>query len=134
MKTIIAGTRTMTDISVMEEAIGASGFTIAEVVSGGAPGGDALGERWAEENGIPATRFPADWKRYGRKAGPIRNQAMSEYADALIAVWDGKSRGTKAMMREGRRRGLQVCVYRVDLESETIEAREMQQGLCVGWA
>jgi hypothetical protein len=59
---------------------------------------------------------------------------MAEYGEALIAVWNARSHGTKDMIRQARRHRLRVNVYRVDLESETIEAREMQQGLCAGWA
>lgn len=54
--------------------------------------------------------FPADWDKYGRRAGPIRNREMAEYADALLAYWDGKSRGTKNMIEEARARGLKVSI------------------------
>ena len=113
MKTIIAGSRSVTDLDLVADAVRASGFDITEVVSGGAPGVDSLGEQWAEQHGIPVTRFPADWKRYGRRAGPIRNTEMAEYAEALIAVWDGRSRGTKNMIQLARQRGLRVFVFRV---------------------
>jgi hypothetical protein len=63
---------------------------------------DTLAELWAVENGIPNTRYPADWKRYGRKAGPIRNRLMAENAEALIAIWDGKSRGAMDMIKQAR--------------------------------
>ena len=58
---------------------------------------------------------------------------MAEYAEALIAVWDGRSRGTLNMIRLAGKCGLRVFVYRVDLEDERLEAKEMQLGLCVGW-
>jgi hypothetical protein len=70
------------------------------VVSGGAPGVDTLAERWAEQHDIPVTGFPAEWSRYGKKAGPIRNKEMAGYAEGLVAVWDGRSRGTKDMVRQ----------------------------------
>jgi len=118
----------MSDSSIVADAIRASGFPITEVVSGGAPGVDTSAEQWAERHGIPVTRFPADWKRYGRRAGPIRNQAMAEYGEALVAVWDGKSRGTKNMIRLARKHGLRVFVY---LVGDTWEAREpVQPFLC----
>jgi predicted Rossmann fold nucleotide-binding protein DprA/Smf involved in DNA uptake len=134
MKTIIAGTRSMTELAVVAEAVLASGFPITEVVSGGAPGIDSLGERWAEKNGIPVTRFQADWKRYGRRAGPIRNTEMAGYADAVIAVWDGRSRGTRNIIQLARRKGLRVYVHRLDLENDSLGAREPQLALCAGWA
>jgi len=77
-----------------------------EIVSGGADGVDKIGERFAHGQNIPVTRFPADWERYGKKAGVMRNIEMAKYADGLIAIWDAESRGTKhmidAMLREGK--------------------------------
>lgn len=98
MKVIIAGSRSVTDADRVFEAIEASPFGISEVVSGTARGVDRLGEEWAAMNGIEIKRFPADWKRLGSVAGFLRNREMAEYADALIAVWDGKSRGTEHMI------------------------------------
>jgi hypothetical protein len=114
MKTIIAGGRTITDYQLVNDAIQESGFDIGEIVSGGAAGVDTLGEQYALENDISVKRFPADWDRHGRAAGPIRNVQMTEYADALIAVWDGKSKGTKHMIGTATKQGLQVYVKRTD--------------------
>lgn len=113
MKTIIAGSRAIRDYGVVARAIQESGFEITEVVSGGAQGVDSLGEVWANGNHVPVKRFPAKWKRYGSKAGPIRNQQMADYADALVAVWNGKSSGTRDMIKKARKCGLKVFVYRV---------------------
>jgi hypothetical protein len=96
---IIAGCRGYEKYETVVEAVAASGFDITEVVCGCARGVDTLGERWANENNIPVARHPADWNTFGRKAGPVRNQQMANYGDALIAVWDGKSRGTKNMIQ-----------------------------------
>ena len=98
MRTIIAGSRTIKKFSLVEHAIIDSGFDISEVVSGEARGVDTIGEAWAAKNAIPIKCFPADWQRFGKAAGPKRNEAMAAYADALIAVWDGKSRGTASMI------------------------------------
>lgn len=114
MKTIIAGSRegpTYTDIVVATYGLE---WKITEVVCGMAPGADLLGKLWAEKHGIPVKCFPADWSRYGKRAGPIRNVQMAEYADALIAIWDGKSNGTAHMIREARSRGMLVCIFRID--------------------
>lgn len=111
MKTIIAGSRTITDYAAIEAAVTASGFTITQVVSGCARGVDRLGEQWGYAHDVPIARFPADWKRYGRQAGPLRNNEMAVYADALIAVWDGESIGTKHMISAAHARGLQVFVF-----------------------
>ena len=99
MKVIIAGSRTITDYNVVFSAIRNSGYKITEVVSGGAKGVDRLGERYAHENGIPVKRFLPDWRELGKAAGPVRNADMAEYADALIAIWDGKSAGTRHMIQ-----------------------------------
>ena len=111
MKTIIAGSRTVARYEAVCAAIEASGFTITEVVSGTAKGPDSLGEVWAVNNMVRVKKFPADWDRYGKRAGFIRNAAMADYAEALIAVWDGQSRGTEHMIRVARNKGLKIYVY-----------------------
>ena len=63
-----------------------------------APGVDTLAVRWANYHGYPLKEFPADWNKYGKAAGYRRNVEMAEYADLLIAFWDGKSPGTKHMI------------------------------------
>lgn len=110
MKTIIAGSRGIVDYSLVGRAVEISGFAITEVVSGAAKGVDQLGERWADENKIPVTQFYPNWHIHGRAGGMIRNARMAEYADALIAIWDGKSKGTKGMVQEAKKRGLKVCI------------------------
>ena len=58
-----------------------------------------LGKRYAIENRFAVETYLADWKRYGRQAGPIRNREMAKMADFVICFWDGKSNGTKSMIR-----------------------------------
>ena len=113
MKTIIAGGRNITDFAVVQQAVLDSGYFITEVVSGAARGVDTLGEGWASLNHVAIKRFPANWC-LGRGAGHIRNAQMAEYADALIAVWDGESRGTHNMITQAKLEGLNVYVHRVD--------------------
>lgn len=113
MKVIIAGSRDITNPDFVEQAIQQSGFSITELVSGQAPGVDTLGERWARLNKIPIKPFPADWKKYGKPAGPIRNQQMADYADALIAIWHNNSSGTKDMIDKAKAKGLQVFILKV---------------------
>ena len=98
MKVIIAGSRDIIDPGVIFPIIERSPFEIDEVVCGMARGVDRMGRRWAIENGIPIKEFPANWGEYGNAAGPIRNGEMADYADALIAIWDGQSRGTADMI------------------------------------
>lgn len=100
MKVVIAGSRSGMSYTDVKEAIRLSGFAITEVVSGGAGGVDTLGEQWAVENKIPITRFIPDWAKQGRAAGPIRNRDMAVYAEAVIVVWNGQSKGSKSMIFE----------------------------------
>ena len=81
-----------------------------EIVSGGARGADKLGERYAAERGYGLKIFPADWNRYGKRAGYLRNEQMAQYADVCICFWDGESRGTKHMIDLSNRCGLKVIV------------------------
>jgi hypothetical protein len=116
MRVIIAGSRGITSLSVVEDAMAAafrnrSLDDITEIVSGTARGVDQLGERFAYTLKIPVKRFPAQWDRYGRSAGYKRNQEMAAYADALVAVWDGKSPGTKHMIDIARFRGLKIYTH-----------------------
>jgi hypothetical protein len=112
MRVIIAGSRGIDDYAKVCDAIRQSGFSISRVVSGMAAGVDSLALRYAAENNLPCDRFPAEWSRWGRSAGYKRNVQMAQHADALIAVWDGRSPGTKHMIDIATRRGLKVYVYR----------------------
>ena len=119
-KVIIAGTRFFNDYSLLKETADrlladniTAGYGIV-IVSGGCAGADVLGERYAKENGYSIDRYPAEWQKYGRKAGIMRNAVMADNADALIAYWDGISRGTKNMIDEARKKGLAVRVKRYE--------------------
>jgi len=112
VRTIIAGSRTITSMDMVEKAIDASNFKITEVVSGGARGVDSLGEQWAREHGIPVKVFPAHWDLWGKSAGYRRNVEMAMNADALIAVWSKESKGTKHMIDIVTTWKLQVFVYK----------------------
>ena len=75
---------------------------------------DRVGEDLAEQVlRCRCVRFEPDWDRYGRGAGFRRNTEMAEHADALVAVWDGASRGTKHMIDTMRRLGKKVYVKKV---------------------
>lgn len=115
MRIIIAGSRTVseTDVRRALQRCAWAGFASA-VVSGTARGADQYGENWAEENQIEIHRFPAEWEKYGKRAGPVRNKVMSENAEGLIAVWDGESRGTHSMIDLATKRGLRIAVLRTD--------------------
>jgi hypothetical protein len=116
MKVIIAGSRTIRDYARVCHAVRRSGFAISRVVSGMAAGVDSLAVRYAKEHGLPCDGFPAEWKRWGRSAGYRRNVQMAAHADALIAIWDGKSPGTRHMIEVAKARGLRIVV----LEGESL--------------
>lgn len=113
MKVIIAGSRDGFVAKNVFEAVDESPFVgkITEVVSGTARGVDKDGEYYAACHGLPIKRFPANWEEHGKWAGFKRNRDMAFYADALVAVWDGKSKGTKHMIDTMRSMGKPVYVY-----------------------
>jgi hypothetical protein len=110
MKVIIAGGRDFNNYFLLLEGVVESGFDITSVVSGCAQGADTLGELFARDMDLPVHQFPANWDKYGRAAGPIRNGEMANFGEALIAFWDGKSSGTKNMIQQAQSKGLQVYV------------------------
>lgn len=116
MKIIIAGSRSITQPKIVDDAIQQSGWVneITEVVSGCALGPDKFGEMWARRNKIPVKRFPALWYKYGKEAGHYRNKQMAEYADKLIAVWDGKSTGTHNMLIQMKMAEKPVYLHKVE--------------------
>ena len=84
------------------------------VVSGGAPGVDTIAEQAARRLGLEVVVFQADWKRFGRKAGPLRNTQIVAAADQVVAFWDGASRGTLNTVMQAVRAGKHVLVYGSD--------------------
>ncbi|KAB0575639.1 uncharacterized protein DUF2493 [Fusobacterium naviforme] len=85
------------------------------LVSGHARGADTFAEQYAAEKGIQIPVFPAEWKKYGRAAGPIRNRAMLEYAKeetpVVAAFWDGESRGTGNMQKQAKAAGAECHIF-----------------------
>jgi hypothetical protein len=98
MKVIIAGSRGLLVFSdFIESLCNFHRICIEEVVSGTAAGIDKSGEYFAEKYRIPVKKFPANWDKHGKAAGHIRNKEMADYADELILIWDGESRGSANM-------------------------------------
>ena len=112
MKTIVAGSRSITNKEVVLRAVKESGFNITEVVSGRALGVDTLGEEIAKDMGLPVKPFPANWGKYGPGAGFLRNSEMADYAEALIAVWDGDSPGTADMISKMGKRKKKIFIHK----------------------
>lgn len=80
------------------------------VISGHARGADSLGEKYASDEDLDLEIYPADWKKYGKSAGFMRNKQMADIADAVIAFWNGESHGTKHMIDIAEEKGLNVRV------------------------
>jgi hypothetical protein len=118
VKVIIAGSRSIKGpLSLIHTAIKLSGYEVTEIVSGGAIGVDSLGEEFAILNAIKLTRFPVEgfeWRK-NPDAGKMRNVRMARYAEALIAIWDGRSAGTKHMIQTARSHHLLVSIHRSEV-------------------
>lgn len=113
MKLIIAGGRdialTVNEIAEdLNNSLPNWKTDLTEIVSGGAKGVDASGEKFAKSVGLPIKRFKADWNKHGKAAGPIRNKQMAEYGDLLLLCWDEKSKGSASMKREAEKAGLRI--------------------------
>ena len=121
-RVIIAGSRSFNDyvllreqcLSILQEKMRTHRVII---VSGHARGADSLGERFANEFRLPFELHPAKWRLLGKAAAMVRNAEMAKCSDALIAFWDGESRGTRHMISFARKRGLEVSVINTTLKN-----------------
>ena len=116
MKLIIAGGRDFSDYDLLEreaeEMI--SGVQDVEIISGLARGADLLGCRFAQEYALPLRAFTAEWGKFGKSAGMVRDKLMAKNATHLLAFWDGHSRGTMHMIDYAHDMGLKVKVVEYD--------------------
>ncbi len=121
VRIIIAGSRKFNDYPRMVKELDNLGIHLInsinpiEIVSGHAPGADTLGEKFAKAYDYPLKIFPAEWDKYGKAAGPIRNEQMAKYAaeadmGILIAFPIGESKGTRNMIKLAQQYGLEICV------------------------
>lgn len=115
MKLLINGSRGFDDYKLMELVVNKimKHIDITEIVSGGARGADSLAEMYAKNNKVLFRLFEADWNKYGKPAGFIRNTQMLEYIEPnglLVSFWDGKSRGTKDTIEKAFHRKLAVII------------------------
>lgn len=99
---LIAGTRTYEDYlefsTICDRMLSRQDHIM--IVSGGANGTDSMAKRYAKDHDIPIKEFQAEWDKYGKSAGYIRNKAMHEYIShymkrGVLLFWDGESHGTK---------------------------------------
>lgn len=116
-RVIVAGSRMFSDYmylrAVMDVLLSRYEKKNIQIICGLAKGADACGERYAKERGLSIHYFQAEWKKYGKAAGPIRNEEMAQNADALVAFWDGKSPGTRNMIEMAKKYHLQVRIKKI---------------------
>jgi YspA, cpYpsA-related SLOG family len=115
-KVVVAGSRDFNDYKLLRQKLinllRNKKPSEVEIVSGKAQGADSLGERFAKEKGCKLKEFPADWNKWRGIAGHVRNAEMAQYADACVVFWDGKSEGSKNMIEQAEREGLQLKIVR----------------------
>ena len=132
MKVIIAGSRDINDYELVKKAVKASGFKVSMVISGGAPGVDTLGEKWATDNKVKIDRKEAEWnnlkqpgakiksrynkwkkceEEYNANAGFYRNSQMVDIAEACIAIQIEDTPGTQDTIKKCQKKGIPVFIY-----------------------
>lgn len=111
-KVIVAGGRDFDDYELLKNKLDIllQNKTEVTIVSGAARGADKLGERYAKERGYAISSYPAKWNKYGNSAGYVRNREMAKFGDALVAFWDGKSKGTRHMINLAKEEALMIRV------------------------
>ena len=115
MNVVIAGSRHFNDFTLLEYRCNEilEGYKDITIISGTAKGADRLGELYALDKGYTLKRMPALWSVYGRSAGFIRNEEMAKLCDLAILFWDGRSPGTKDMLKTCRALGKEVKVVSI---------------------
>jgi hypothetical protein len=117
MKVIVAGNRHYTDLGLVTEALAASGFVVTEVLCTCSHGpARVAGHQWARLHGVPADHWPVNWRLDGSGAARRRYRQLIDLfwpAVGVVAVWDGRSAATAALLRLARRAGLPVYEHRV---------------------
>lgn len=113
MRILVCGSRHFQDYDLLKEVLDA--YSITCIIEGEARGADTLARLYGERHGIPVSRFPADWKTYGRAAGPIRNtQMLREGKPELVIAFRGpNSRGTQDMINQAEKANVPVRIIDV---------------------
>ena len=84
---------------------------VTEIVSGGARGIDTCAREYAEKNRIKLTEFLPQYEKYGRSAPLKRNLQIIDYADLVLAFWDGKSKGTKYVIEQCKKQNKEIKIF-----------------------
>ncbi len=91
---------------------------VTEIISGGARGIDTCAKNYALAHGLKLTEFLPEYEKYGRGAPLRRNITIIEYADLVLAFWDGTSRGTKYVIDTCKQRNIPVVMHRLTADPE----------------
>jgi hypothetical protein len=117
-KLVVAGTRYYSNYALVASKLDAyladklDKYNVT-IICGDAQGADAMGLAYASNHGLKVEHFPAEWGKFGNAAGPIRNKKMAQNADAVIVFWDGKSPGTKNMIKNAKMEGLPCTIINI---------------------
>jgi hypothetical protein len=114
MRTIITVGKQKTDAETVAAAVKGAGWSVTRVLCGESARFDPAVGPWADQNNIPFERYPANWGTNGLSAGSIRSREMVDNADALIAIWNGKSKATRTLISMATQRGLKVHLVLTD--------------------
>ena len=125
MRVLVCGSRTFSDKEYLFKCLDEikSRFIFDVLIEGEASGADSLAREWAELNHIPVLKFPANWKLYGRAAGPTRNRQMIKEGkpDAVIAFLDkplSESKGTKNMLTQSKKASLIIEIRELRVDTD----------------
>lgn len=113
MTVLICGSRDWTSESIIEDALSKHAPDVHTVIHGDCRGADRIGAKIAQRAGRGVVTYPACWPRYGKAAGPIRNQQMLDEGkpDLVLAFPLPNSVGTKDMIKRAKKAGVEVVVY-----------------------
>jgi aspartokinase-like uncharacterized kinase len=113
LRVLVCGGRNFVDYSRLHgklDEINSERGPIAEIIHGDARGADTLAAIWAADSDIPIRAFPANWEKFGRRAGPVRNRQMLDEAFPNIVVAFPGGAGTANMIRQAEERGILVIL------------------------
>ena len=129
MKLIISGSRTIWDKEALSWCLDKvmHEVKITEVITGGALGVDTIADKLAKERNLDRTIMFANWDKHKLSAGPRRNLRMAKYGDLLLALWDGKSDGTRNMIVEAEKRNMLTYVFLYDEQTKTVKDEDGNQ-------
>jgi hypothetical protein len=125
MKIAVVGSRSLDNYPLVKSIL--EQYTFTQIISGGAKGIDTLAERYSDERSLikPLVILP-DWKQYNRGAGAVRNREIVDTADFVVAIWDGKSKGTKISINHAKKINKPVFVWLINDDSQEPKLMELK--------